>query len=94
MLIGHKTSQIPCKDYSLPTRWSHCLTKSSKLIQQDSQGPCYSGKADPWVQSFIKMAEEKTKAEEAGKALKNALRLLQSFLCLIILSIYLTSVYQ
>ena len=59
----------------MPTRGSHCLNKNSKLIQQDSQGPCYSDKADPWVQSFIKMAEEKTKAEEAGKAFKNVLRL-------------------
>ena len=31
------------------------------------------------------MAEEKTKAEEAGKAFKNVSRLLQSLLCLIIL---------
>ena len=79
--MGHMTSFKYCKDsFFLPTRWSHCLTKNSKLIQQDSQGPCYSDKADPWVQSFIKMAEEKTKAEEAGKAFKNVLRLLQSLI--------------
>ena len=73
------TSFKYCKDsFYLPTRWSHCLTKNSKLIQQNSQGPCYSDKANPGVQSFIKMAEEKPKAEEAGKAFKNVLRLLQS----------------
>ena len=66
--MGHMTSFKYCKDPFLPTRCSQCLNKNSKLIQQDSQGPCYSDKADPWVQSFIKMAEEKTKAEEAGKA--------------------------
>ena len=86
--MGHVTSLKYCKDsFFLPTRWSHCLTKKSKLIQQDSQGPCYSDKADPWVQSFIKMAEEKTKAEEAGKAFKNVLRLLKSLFCFIVLII-------
>jgi hypothetical protein len=33
------------------------------------------------------MAEEKTKAEEAGKAFKNVLRLLKSLFCFIVLII-------